>query len=154
MLYNVAVVGDGIAGLVAHFVLQRQRPELRTVLLRAAKQKSKDPKVGEHIPASMQPLLEELELWDSFCRQNYLKVNTHYSVWGSELVQELNPIASNHAGGWSINRRAFEQWLDDQTAKLMKSSPSDSLLYAGLRNAPGASWNWRSINRLKLRLDL
>ena len=123
MLYDVAVVGDGIAGLVAHFVLQRQRPELRTVLLRAPPRRSKVPKVGEHIPASMQPLLEELGLWESFCRQNYLKVNTYYSVWGSELVQELNAIASNHAGGWSINRRAFEQWLEDQTARLIKSSP-------------------------------
>ena len=123
MLYDVAVVGDGIAGLVAHFVLQCQRPELRTVLLRAPKQRSEVPKVGEHIPASIQPLLEELGLWGSFCRQNYLEVNTHYSVWGSGLVQELNAIASNHAGGWSINRHAFEQWLYDQTAEL-RASPT------------------------------
>ena len=73
------------------------------------------PKVGEHIPASIQPLLEELGLWGSFCRQNYLEVNTHYSVL--RIWIDSNAIASNHAG------LCKNIWVGDQTAEL-RASPT------------------------------
>ena len=109
--YDVAVLGDGIAALVARLVLVQQCPELDVVTVRPPKPKVAIPKVGEHLPWAAQSLFEELGLWPSFTNQDYVQVNTGFSVWGSGLLQQQHTIGARRAGGWGVDRRHFEAWL-------------------------------------------
>lgn len=143
--YDVAVLGDGIAALVARLVLVQQCPELDVVTVRPPKPKVAIPKVGEHLPWAAQSLFEELGLWPSFTNQDYVQVNTGFSVWGSGLLQQQHTIGARRAGGWGVDRRHFEAWL---AAEVDQSALGAANIQALVRRVDRAG-----DNTIRLNLD-
>lgn len=109
---DIAIIGNGVAGKVAALVLAQQAPALRVVTLAPPIKSCVMPRVGEQLSASAQPILESLSLWASFNRQGYVEVNTAFSVWGTPLLQERHRLGTQSVGGWSLDRRHFDAWLN------------------------------------------
>ena len=131
---DVAILGDGVAGKVARLVLGQQAPQLRVVTLGPAVKPCALPRIGEQLSSSAEPILKSLALWPSFSQQDYIEVNTAFSVWGSALLQERHRLGTQSVGGWSLDRRHFEAWLDnevnDKTAVRRINTTARKLVFA------------------------
>lgn len=111
------MVGDGVAANAALITLGRTAPWLDVV--QVSRINAPGPfQVGEHLSANARPLLQDLDLWQSFQAEDHLKTYCAYSAWGSSLLTERNSINDPLAIGWSLDRAKFDQWLREHARRL------------------------------------
>ena len=110
---KILLIGAGPAGAAAAIFATRAGWEVslldrRSDLFTAA---YADPKVGESLPPSVQPLLQELGLWEDFQKAAHLPTYGIKSLWGSDEVVYRDYLAHPLGQGWHLDRRVFEQQL-------------------------------------------
>jgi flavin-dependent dehydrogenase len=102
----IIIVGGGSAGAAAAITLARKG--LSPVVLESEKGASF--KVGESLPPSANPILEQLGLKEKLS-DYHLPSYGNRAVWGSEKPYERDFLFGPHGAGWHLDRRKFEETL-------------------------------------------
>lgn len=133
--YDVVVVGGGPAGAATALRLASTG---RSVALLERSHFDR-PRVGETLAPAVQPLLQNLGVWDRFCALWSLPSWGTRSIWDEPDPAEHSHLASGYANGWHVDRRAFDQMLADAAAE----AGADVLLGMAVANCryDDAAWN-------------
>lgn len=110
MTFDVAIAGGGPAAAAAAFLLARAG--LRVVIIERGDDRGDKP--GESLAPAARPLLQRLGVWDDLARDGHLPCHGNRSVWGSDHVDELPFVFSPYGHGWHLDRRRFEQRLNQR----------------------------------------
>ncbi len=111
MKKEVIIIGNGIAGVTLAVLLQRKG--ISFVLLH--REGEKEPfALGETLPPSAMPLLEQLKLLSLFEENAYRKTYGYHSMWGSSRVTDINFYHQNpYKNGLKINKHQTLEKMRD-----------------------------------------
>jgi len=105
-VFDVAIVGAGVAGSVAAIALA---PTHSVVLI--DKQAEPSQRIGECLPPAARRILHRLDLLEAFNQQPHLPSQGMQSHWGSEHAQIVDHIRNPDGFGWHLDRQKFELFL-------------------------------------------
>lgn len=109
MKKDVIIIGNGIAGVTLAMLLQRKG--IPFVLLYRQEEKEAFA-LGETLPPSAMPLLNDLQLLSIFEENAYRKTYGYHSMWGSSKVTDINFFHQNpYKNGLKINKQQTLQHL-------------------------------------------
>lgn len=122
--YDIAILGGGPAGSAVALTLRKHAPQLSVVII---EQSAFDrPRIGETLPPTVQPLLKQLGVWESFLAESHLPAYGTCSAWGSQQLESNEFLYGQHGRGWHLDRKRFDAMLarEAQTrgAELLTSS--------------------------------
>ena len=106
---RVAIVGGGPGGATTAMMLAHRG--LEPIVLEA--QSGPEPKVGECLSPSANPLLERLGIKDRLRRDGHLPSYGTRSIWGSATPLERDFVFGTRGCGWHLDRRKFEATMAD-----------------------------------------
>jgi flavin-dependent dehydrogenase len=107
--FDVAVVGGGPAG--AATALRLARAGIRVALYEASGYDGL--RMGETLPPAVNPLLQELGVWDRFTALKPIPSYQTASAWGADDVAERSFVFNPYGHGWHVDRAAFDRMLAD-----------------------------------------
>lgn len=127
---DVLIVGGGIAGCATAIALARHAPELTVAVCEksqpvgsrttdldlTASGFDRPEKIGETLPPATVVPLQQLGLWESFRRCNFLPAHGTVALWGNDQPTHNEYMLSPFNHGWHIDRREFERWLQQEAA--------------------------------------
>jgi 2-polyprenyl-6-methoxyphenol hydroxylase-like FAD-dependent oxidoreductase len=105
--FEVAIIGGGPAGSAAALTLARAGRLVGLI----EKQGVETFKVGEGLPPSARPLLNELGVLEQFNADGHLPSYGNDSAWGSPILQSTDFIRNRYGHGWHIDRPKFDAML-------------------------------------------
>lgn len=116
--YHIAIIGNGIAASAALITLnqcRQQRPDLKVALIAPQKPKvSGQHLVGESLPPTVKPLLQQLDLWPAFNDANFSISRSRFTAWESQTLQPNFAHQQSEGFGWCIDRVKFEHIIWQQ----------------------------------------
>ena len=112
--YDIAILGGGPAGTAAALTLSK-RPDLKTVVLEQGSYAA--PKVGESLSPGVRSLLQYLNVWERFQREQTLELFGTEAAWGQATLGAMDFIFTLHGTGWALDRQRFETMLADEAAR-------------------------------------
>lgn len=107
-LHPVIIIGGGPAGTSCATALQKQG--ISDVLILEAGDYS-DFAIGENIPPTSKPLLQEIDVYDDFLAEGHLPSYGASSFWGDWRKGFNDTILSPLGNGWNLDRRRFNKFL-------------------------------------------
>lgn len=137
---KILIIGAGPAGAAAAIFAARNGWEV-SLLDRRSDVLTTDPvepKVGESLPPSVQPLLIELGLWEDFQHTSHLPTYGIQSLWGSDRVIHRDYLAHPLGQGWHLDRRVFEKQLVQKAV----DTGADLIIGAVMQNAKFVADQW------------
>lgn len=130
--FDVAVLGGGPAGASAALALARLG---RSVVI-LEESHYDQPRVGETLPPSLQPILLELGAWESFLSLRATPSNGVMSAWGGSDLQSSSFIFNPYGQGWHVDRQRFDAMLVNATA------PAGVCVHMGI-GVKRCNWHFR-----------
>lgn len=141
---DIAIVGAGPAG--AATARRLAQSGCRVVLLERSL--LDEPRVGESLAPTVQPLLTELGVWPEFINLQPLPSYGTRSVWGAAPAADQSYLQTPYLCGWHVDRLGFDQMLVksavDAGAQLMLGvqnlrcvSDSEGRFLLSFKNADG-----------------
>ena len=129
---DVAVIGGGPAGAVTALLLARAGAAV--VLY---EQSCYDAlRLGETLPPSVNPLLRELDLWDSFRALRSVPSYETASAWGGDERADRSFLFSPYGHGWHVDRARFDHMLveaaEKEGARVLRGARVRSVSRAGV----------------------
>src|SRR5215207_4292906 len=98
--HDVVILGGGPAGAA---------PALSVALVERSGYDA--PRVGETLPPTVQGVLEQLGVWETFVGQGHVAAYGTYSAWGSDELFDNEFIYHPAGRGWHLDRRRFDRML-------------------------------------------
>ena len=135
--YDIAILGGGPAGTAAALALNIQAPQLAVVIIESSAYGQ--PRVGETLPPTVQPLLAQLGVWTSFLAEDHLPAYGSCSAWGSDRLESNEFIYGKYGRGWHLDRRRFDKMLAYEAAK----RGSRLFINSSVVNVQKTSTGWR-----------
>jgi flavin-dependent dehydrogenase len=112
--YDVVILGGGPAGAATALSLRQHAPSLSVALIDQSARRGLGK--GESLPPTVQPVLEQLGIWDAFEKDDHLPSYGTCALWGSDELIE-NEFIFNPAGrGWHLDRPCFDAMLASESA--------------------------------------
>ena len=106
---DVVILGGGPAGAAAALALRQHAPSLSVALI---EQTSYDQlRIGETLPPVVQPLLEQLGVWDTFLNEGHIPAYGTSTAWGSDRLLDNEFIYHPMGRGWHLDRTRFDAML-------------------------------------------
>jgi flavin-dependent dehydrogenase len=109
---SVVVLGGGPAGLATALSLRHTNSALSVAVVERSCYDSA--RIGETLPPTVQPLLQQLRVWEPFLRDRHVPAYASASAWGSDVLQHNDFIFHPHNRGWHVDRRRFDEMLSEQ----------------------------------------
>lgn len=107
--HDVVILGGGPAGTAAALSLRKHAPSLSVALV---EQSSYDTlRVGETLPPTVQTVLEQLGVWETFVGEGHVAAYGTCSAWGSDELFDNEFIYHPAGRGWHLDRRRFDRML-------------------------------------------
>ncbi|WP_420573897.1 NAD(P)/FAD-dependent oxidoreductase [Kordia sp.] len=118
MKKEVIIIGNGIAGITLAVLLLRKGISFALLHRKEEKQAFA---LGETLPPSAMPLLEQLKLLTVFEENAYRKTYGYHSMWGNSRVTDINFYHQNpYKNGLKINKH--------QTLEKMRDMIRDNMI--------------------------
>ncbi|WCN12993.1 hypothetical protein GV054_08235 [Marinomonas mediterranea] len=133
-LYDVAIVGGGLAGAAA--VIALKQSGFSIVWIRP-KMESIEYKVGESLAPAANPILAELGLSYLLDTPEHRSSNTTFSAWGQEALVERNSVIHLEGAGHIVNRAKLEMDLYS-----LATEESDLVIESKLKEISERNGNW------------
>jgi flavin-dependent dehydrogenase len=106
---DVTILGGGPAGAATALSLRAHAPSLSITLIEQSDYSGL--RIGETLPPTAQPLLEQLGIWTAFQNEGHLPAYGTCATWGADELFE-NEFVFHRAGlGWHLDRRRFDAML-------------------------------------------
>ncbi|WP_298511568.1 FAD-dependent monooxygenase [uncultured Kordia sp.] len=111
MQKEVIIIGNGIAGVTLAVLLQRKGISFALLHRKGEKRPFG---LGETLPPSAMPLLQQLQLLSLFEENAYRKTYGYHSMWGSSRVTDINFYHQNpFKNGLKINKHQTLEKMRD-----------------------------------------
>jgi flavin-dependent dehydrogenase len=107
--FDVAVIGDGPAGLTVSLMLAKSG--ISVSLISLSLPLSNKIFFGETLSPNIKSLLSYLGLWKDFLNDEHLSSAGNRSAWGEENIKENNFIFHPATHGWHLDRLKFNLML-------------------------------------------
>jgi flavin-dependent dehydrogenase len=107
--HDVVILGGGPAGASAALSLRRHAPALSVALVEQSGYDA--PRVGETLPPTVQGVLEQLGVWETFVGEGHVAAYGTRSAWGSDELFDNEFIYHPAGRGWHLDRRRFDRML-------------------------------------------
>lgn len=110
--YDIAILGGGPAGTAFALSLKQHAPQLEVAIIESSAYDRQ--RIGETLPPTVQPLLKQLGVWESFLAESHLPAYGTCSAWGSRQLESNEFIYGQHGRGWHLDRKRFDAMLARQ----------------------------------------
>lgn len=107
--YDIAILGGGPAGTAFALSLKKHAPQLEVAIIESSAYDRQ--RIGESLPPTVQPLLKQLGVWESFLAESHLPAYGTCSAWGSPQLESNEFIYGQHGRGWHLDRKRFDAML-------------------------------------------
>src|SRR5215203_3420861 len=107
--HDVLILGGGPAGAAAALSLRRHAPSLSVALVEQSRYEA--PRVGETLPPTVQGVLEQLGVWETFLEEGHVAAYGTCAAWGSDELFDNEFIYHPAGRGWHLDRRRFDRML-------------------------------------------
>ncbi len=112
---DVTIIGGGPAGAAASIILKKRHPDKTVLLVEASHYENW--RVGETLSPDAGKAFRELDIWDSFQKNEPLPTLGTCAAWESEEIHENEFLFHPEGKGWHLNRVQFDQWMADEAVK-------------------------------------
>ncbi|HKP39146.1 MAG TPA: tryptophan 7-halogenase [Pyrinomonadaceae bacterium] len=112
---DVAILGGGPAGTATALSLRAHAPSLSVTLIEQSNYNAL--RIGETLPPSAQPLLEQLGIWSAFQKEGHLPAYGTCATWGTDELFENEFIFHRAGVGWHLDRKRFDAMLAREATK-------------------------------------
>lgn len=126
--YDVVVLGGGPAGTATALSLRQHAPSLSLALIEQSTYNKI--RIGETLPPIVQPLLEQLGVWNVFLNEGHVPAYGSCSAWGSDELLDNEFIYHPLGRGWHLDRKRFDAMLEREAASKGVTSYAGSKLIA------------------------
>jgi flavin-dependent dehydrogenase len=134
--HDVVILGGGPAGAAAALSLRRHAPSLSIALVERSSYDA--PRVGETLPPTVQSILEQLGVWETFVGEGHVAAYGTCSAWGSDELFDNEFIYHPAGRGWHLDRRRFDRML------ALKAADRGVTMYSGYKfngsHREGSGW--------------
>lgn len=107
--HDVVILGGGPAGAAAALSLRRHAPTLSVALVEQTGYDA--PRVGETLPPTVQTVLEQLGVWETFAGEGHVPAYGTRAAWGSDELYDNEFIFHPAGRGWHLDRTRFDRML-------------------------------------------
>lgn len=106
--YQIAIIGAGPAGCSCAIALQKLGISDIIILDNSKIGKFQ---IGESVPPDINSIFKQLDIFESFLKENHEPCYGSCSYWGSELRGYNDSILSPFGHGWHLDRSKFNQFM-------------------------------------------
>ncbi|HEX8188069.1 MAG TPA: tryptophan 7-halogenase [Pyrinomonadaceae bacterium] len=107
--HDVVILGGGPAGAAAALSLRGHAPSLSVALVEQSGYDA--PRVGETLPPTVQGVLGQLGVWETFVGEGHVAAYGTRSAWGSDELFDNEFIYHPAGRGWHLDRTRFDRML-------------------------------------------
>ena len=136
---DVVVLGGGPAGTAAGMTLLK-RSGTSVAVVEGSDYAT--PRIGESLSPGIRPLLEYLDLWEPFRREQSLDTFGSRAAWGGPTLRSLDYMFTVHGSGWALDRARFDRMLARAFAR-RGGTLYQNRRYRGCARCPGGGWEVR-----------
>ncbi|KZN40868.1 FAD-dependent monooxygenase [Pseudoalteromonas luteoviolacea] len=132
--YDCLIVGGGIAGTVTAKQLVEKGYKIALIDDFATSQL----RLAESLPASIEPMLQRLGLFDLINSPPHLKHSGMVSAWGTHILQAAPLVAHHH--GWKVDKSVLVRQIKSQL-------PSQCVISGKVKEVSDREGGWSCIVR-------
>lgn len=110
----MVILGGGPAGAATALSLRQHAPSLSLALIERSNYN--EIRIGESLPPTVQPLLEQLGAWHAFLNEGHIPAYGICAAWGSDELFENEFIYHPAGRGWHLDRKRFDAMLAGEGA--------------------------------------
>lgn len=134
----MVVLGGGPSGTATALSLRQHAPSLSLALIEQSNYNQL--RIGETLSPIVQPLLEQLGVWNAFLNEGHVPAYGSCSAWGSDELLDNEFIYHPMGRGWHLNRKRFDAMLSREAASKGVTLYSESKFIASEMTSQG---RWR-----------
>lgn len=114
-MYDVVIIGAGVAGCSTAIALKNQNKHLKIAIIERGSYENTTRRIGETLPPQASNQFQKLGIWEAFLACNFLSSYGTSSVWGSSELYTNEYIYSPFGYGWNLDRSVFDRFMMNET---------------------------------------